>query len=196
MTAYGAELRAHDGTVTFQGEVEFTDPADEPFAPGVPGAVVLRGPFAFDHTQAAALAAGVPLLTPAIGDVILDAWFEIDAAFDGTTPHADLGTFDGGNDGLFGLISNTVDLTKADAAFAENAGLLRGAVHVPHSLSASEVTNAVLGTQASTRWPLAVTVANPLLLVASQDGLKGGTALDSTVGAGKVFVLMATPLGK
>jgi hypothetical protein len=56
---------------------------------GVPR--VLAFPFAFDTPD---LLTGAAVYTPTIGAVLLDAWVEIDIAWDGTTPLCDVGTLD------------------------------------------------------------------------------------------------------
>lgn len=193
--SYPAKFTASDGVTELTGDLEFTAPPDEPGGIGQPGTTILRGPFPFDHTQSVALAAGVELFTPKVGDIILDAWVEIDTAFDGTTPKADIGTFNGGDAGLFAFAGGTViDLKQDWGAVTDNAGLLAASA-AGSSLSGDYISVGAVGTAAVESWQIAVTAANPLLLVASQSGAKAGTAIDSTVGAGKVFVLMATPLG-
>lgn len=195
-TDYPADLLSVDGmTIKDQVLIDFTDPANQPSpTPGQPGTSIVRGPYPFTFATAG-LTTGVALFTPTIGDLILDFWIEIDTAFDGTTPLADIGTFSGGNSGLLaGLASATVDLTAADVAVPDNAGVL--ASFSLSSLSAAVLTLGAVGTEPENRWQLAVTAANPLLLVVSQDGTKGGTATGATAGAGQVFVQTATPLGR
>lgn len=194
MNPYPVLVRADDGVVTLTGEIDFTDPANQPGSAGLPGSTALRGPFAFTHLTPG-LAAGVAMFTPKIGDVIVDAWIVTDIAFDGTTPKVDFGTFNGGNAGLFAyFLGSGPTLAAVDVAVTDNAGILAGA-HVTEMSLSSALIAAELSDSDFGRWQLTVTAANPLLLVASQDGNKGGTALDSTVGAARLYVLMATPLG-
>ena len=134
----------------------------------------------FDFSTSGATT-GVTLYTPSVGDVIYDIAISVGTAFDGTTPLADVGTFNGGNVGLFGeLTTGAVDLTAANTAVTGNAGI------------AHFGTNSLkIGAYASTAkiGLLKVTAANPLLLVFSQNGQKGGTATGSTVGSGHVTIL-------
>ncbi len=157
------------------------------------GAARVLGPFPFSHATAG-LDTGMLLWTPAVGDVLLDAWVEVDTGFDGTTPLADIGTFIASNQGIW-LWGDTspVDLTAADTLTSIQSGdLLSSSTSSPaNSLYAALVVHSAALT--SRLLPAKFTTANPLLLVASQDGTKGGTALDSTVGAGAVYLVVATP---
>jgi hypothetical protein len=176
---YPALELKQDGTVWNTGFVNFN---------GEPNPAFLRGPFPFTHSTAG-LTSGVPIYTPAIGDVIYDVLISVPVAFNGTTPFADVGTFNGGNDGLFlELAGVAVDLTAADTGIADNTGLsgniyslLGGALWA----SSSPPGNGP--------FTIFVTAANPLLLVVSQTGAKGGTATGATAGSGAVYVLAATP---
>lgn len=148
--------------------------------------------FAFTY-QTASLAAGVTIYTPAVGDVIYDIGIAVTTAFNGTTPKLDVGSFNGGTDGLFkNLAGNPVDGTKLYSAVTHNAGYTS-----PNSalwLQAAVGSVGAAGTAAYVSTPLIVTTANALLLVASQDGTKGGTAITSTAGVGTVYVLTSTPI--
>lgn len=158
-----------------------------------PGPLFLLGPFPFTFATNG-LTAGVPLFTPAVGDVIYDIGVSIPVAFSGTTPFADVGTFNGGTEGVFQtLTGDPIDLTAADADVTNNAGLSQ-----PTALSwfsANVISHASAGGSAFTPWEITVSAANPLLLVVSQDGTKGGAATGATAGAGAVYVLTASPAG-
>jgi hypothetical protein len=154
------------------------------------GAVTLTSlAFAFDT---AALTTGVAILTPAIGDVIYDIGVSVTVAFNGTTPKADVGTFNGGNVGLFGELGTVVDLSNADDAVTDNAGLAVG--HAANWLQASIGSVGAAASAAYISGQLVVTAANPLVLVVSQNGQKSGTAIGGSAGSGLVYVLHATPL--
>lgn len=177
---------ALDNITRLQGTITFLDSTAQP----VSSQVTLRS-FAFSHSTAG-LAAGVTVYTPAIGDVILDVGVAITTAFDGTTPKLDVGTFSG-TAGLFATLGGgVIDGTKLYAAVTDNTGLT--SPNTPLWLSTSVGSAGAAGSAAYNSSQLIVTAANPLLLVASQDGAKGGTAIDSTVGEGLVYVLAATPL--
>lgn len=187
-SSYSARFEdALDNITRLQGTLTFLDSTAQP----VSSQTTIRSlSFTF---QTAGLAAGVAVYTPAIGDVIYDVGIAVTTAFDGTTPKLDIGSFSGGNVGLFGeLAGAAIDGTKVYAAVTDNAGLT-----APNSalwLQAAVGSVGAAGTAAYVSTPLVVTAANPILLVASQNGQKGGTAIDSTQGAGTVYVVAATPL--
>jgi hypothetical protein len=160
-------------------EYQFLDPsADQARWTGSlnPSPLTLLGPFTFSFATPG-LTTGVPLVTLPVGAVICGIGVSVPVAFDGTTPLADVGTFDGGNAGLFDTINSAaVDLTSADAAVTDNAGISQ-----------------VQATGWLTSVGLPITAICTLSLVVSQDGTKGGTATGSTAGTGAVYVLVATP---
>lgn len=191
---YPAEIIDSNGFVKAGVEITFTDSGNQPGG-ATPGAAIVRGPFAFDYTQAAALANGVQVFVPTVGDILLDAWVEIDTAFDGTTPAADVSQFGGTTTGWFGSILNAIDLTHADITANFGTGILTGTGS--GSPAGSLVDMGANGTTYGNpkRYvPAKFTAANPVLLAVSQNGTKGGTAIDSTVGAGKVYIVTSTPV--
>lgn len=117
----------------------------------------------------------IPGYVPINGDYIYDAWFEITAAFDGTTPKADI--LFATKSGLFVTYAAGVcDLTKADAdGGATNTKALNTNKHL---LAAAVGPLAVTNTDAS------------LLVVGSQTGLAGGLKLDSTAGSAIAHILI------
>jgi len=151
-------------------------------AAGVPRVYVYS--FAFDTEG---LAAGVEIYTPTASDVLLDAWFEVTTAFDGTTPLADIGSFSGTTGGLFNELGDAVPLGTADAADA-GAGLLINSAAGLASLASQDAT--ALKRVSHSRF----SAATPIKLVVSQTGLAGGTAIGGAAGAGKVFLEVATPV--
>jgi hypothetical protein len=160
------------------------------------GHVVIRS-FDFDYTQGlAALAAGVPLFTPVVGSQIENITVRVTTAWNGTTPKFDIGTFSGGNTGLWAQLGQgAVDLTSADAAVTNNAGLATNAGTNSASLLLSAVSVGILasagaGAAVPRKLPIQITAANPLLLVVSQNGQKSGTATTSTTGAATVTVTL------
>ena len=56
------------------------------------GAAVIRH-FPFTFASSGLFTTGTQLYTPSAGDILLDAWVEIDTIFNGTNPFFDLGTF-------------------------------------------------------------------------------------------------------
>jgi hypothetical protein len=152
--------------------------AGQALVPAVPNHVT----FAFTHATSG-LATGVTVTgyTPSVGDIITAVWFEVDTAFNGTTPLADVGFFSS-TEGIFKeLNSNAVDLTVADSAVADNTGL-------------DKIGAACLGPQVA-GFPLRVaSTSNPLLLVVSETGAKNGTASGATLGAA-VLHMIVVPAG-
>lgn len=142
--------------------------------------------FAFTFATAG-LDTGVSVYTPAIGEVLLDAWIRVVVAFDGTTPKADIGTFVGGNDGLFAAAADPVVLSAVDVAYG-GTGLAGGDGATTASLagqSAVGATDRVV--------PATFTAVNTLKLVVSQTGAKGGTAIGGTAGSGLLYLVTAVP---
>lgn len=147
--------------------------------------------YSFDYTTSG-LAAGVTVHTPAVGDLILDIGVVITTAFNGTTPKLDIGTFNGGNVGLFGEVGGAaVDGTKLYADVTDNAGL--GIANSHLWLSSAVIAANSAGIASLPSWQLYCSAANPILLVASQNGQKGGTAITSTAGAATVVIAAVSP---
>lgn len=122
-------------------------------------------PFGVGEYTPAEMAAGVAIDTyiPNEGDVIIEAWFEVWSAFNGTTPKLDWGSFSSTEGIMHELNSAVVDGTVADAAVANN--------------DTFKTPSAKLGGVA-----LRVVKTAPLYAVCSEDGTKGGTSSASTVG--------------
>lgn len=164
---------------------------------GGSGNAVVRGPFGFAF-DTAGLAAGVAFYTPTIGDVLLDAWIEVDTAFDGTTPLADFGSFNGTTSGMYSNFwGGVVDLTSADHEVSPGVLSGNGGAHYGVNGNTPLALTSVIWNGASTSYdrllPAPFTAADPLLLVVSQDGSKGGTEIDSTQGAGRIYIVTAAP---
>ena len=159
------------------------------------GAPVVRGPYSFTY-QTAGLTNGVAFYTPTIDDILIEAWIEVDTAFNGTTPHADISQFTGTSTpyGLWGWNGVTgfgIDLAQVDTLDA-GGGPLTGANYV--SGSAYNVSLADAAPGHIRKAPIRFTTADPLLLVVSTDGTKGGTAVGGTTGAGRIYIVTATPV--
>ena len=170
----------------------------EPIVPGgSPGVSRVLGPFpfAFDTPD---IENGVAFYTPAVGDILLDAWIEVLTTFDGTTPLGDVGTFTAGNGniGWFGYNNLPYDLARsADAPTNWDSEQLS---HQGNTAPASSLVLAALNGNAdpssiSRKIPVRVLTADPWKIVVSQNGHKGGTAVGGTAGAGAVYLVVATP---
>lgn len=154
----------------------------------VPGAAIVRGPFdiAFDD---AGLNDGIAFYTPTVDDILLDAWIEVDTAFDGTTPKADIGTGVNSTSGLFSQAGTFPDLSSADNDGSAGEGvLINDSGNVPLSVAAA------IQSSAYRIVPAKFITAAPLKVWVSQNGAIGGTAIGGAAGAGRVFIVTATPL--
>jgi len=78
------------------------------YAPPTPGAPIIRA-FPFDHTTDQ-----TSFYTPQSGEILLNAWIEIEGAWDGTTPTADLFMSDSAV-GWFGTLGWPVNASIADS---------------------------------------------------------------------------------
>lgn len=146
---------------------------------------VLKFDFAYDTPN---LNTGVTVWTPAIGDVLLDAFFSVNTAFDGTTPMADIGQFlSAGTTGVFASLIGTGMLPPLG-----NADLTTEGPSPMWGLSQELAGSAAYAGGYSGVTTFRTT--DPLLLVVSQDGTKGGTAIGGTAGAASLYLVVATPL--
>ncbi len=150
----------------------------------VPGASIVRGPFvfAFDTPN---INNGVDIYVPTVGDVLLDAWYEVDVAFDGTTPFFDLGTFVASTIGLWnglGILDTADDEHRG-------TGLLIGPAGPNKNIPAYS-----LNSEDHRFVPAKFVATNPLKIIVSQDGLIGGAAIGGAQGAGAVYFVTSTPV--
>jgi len=155
---------------------------------------VVRGPFQFAY-DTPDLENGLPFYTPTVGDILLDTWFEVDTAFDGTSPLADIGTGTGSNAGMwYGSNYGIYDITSADGDGARNGGgtfntgqlqNLNGNIS---SLSGLNAYNAVRVV------PCKFLTAAPWHVWVSQSGQKGGPSVGGAAGAASLYIVTATPV--
>lgn len=156
-----------------------------------PGAAIVRGPFLFAFNTPG-LNDGVTVYTPAANEILLDAWVEQDTQWDGTTPTFDVGTFDGVDQGVFGIFGigvTDLSLIAADSVSNWGSDVLAGA-----ALNKLESVSNAAGNNAIRLAPARFSTAHPLKLVVSQNGHKGGTAVDSAAGASRLYIVTATPV--
>ena len=180
-TSYAATFSDVSGQVRLEGTIDYTQPTvKSPMA-------VRNFPFTYQTTG---LATGYTLFTPAVGDYIYDIGIVITTAFNGTTPKLDVGTFSSTTGVFKQLAGNPVDGTKLYATVTSNTGLQSSNSGL--WLSTAIISVGTAGTAAIHDPQLYVSAASPILLVASQDGTKGGTAITSTAGVGFVVVVYST----
>lgn len=169
------------------GTTGATGPEGPTGATGATGSVegaVVRS-FVFDFATADILT-GAALYTPTVGDVLLDAWIEIDVAWDGTTPRGDIGLF-AETTGFYAEMSSFVDMTLADASDAT------GVLDVgPATLA--ELTGQS-GPGARRVVPAVFTTVNPVMVCVSQTAAPDGADPGSTTGSAKLYLVTATPGG-
>jgi hypothetical protein len=150
--------------------------------------VVRKFPFAYNTPN---ILTGATLYVPTAGDLLLDAWFEIDTPWNGTTPFGDFGNFSNGN-GTFNNLKGAVDMTKEDFVSPNNAGWLgdsQSAVN-PTSISAQFIA---IG-PSFTRWQTKFLDATPIKVCVNQDGSPSGADPGSTQGTAILYLVTCTPV--
>lgn len=195
---YPADFLNDDGSVRFSGEVDFTDSQNQPGGGSQPGvATTIKLPFAYNT---AGLAAGLTIYTPAIGDLLLAAWIEVDTAWDGTTPLGDFGTDFANAEGLYYGLRSPIDMTQADGAYYGGNTLLAasGGSYSPTGNFALGQASAVpSGSDDNAIWgrliPAKFTAVTPLLVVVNQTGVPGGASPGAAQGAAVAYVTVVTP---
>lgn len=139
----------------------------------------------FNHATPG-LTGGHAVYTPKKGQVLLDAWVEVDVAWQGGAQALlDLGTFAGTPEGLFSSAGLQFDLANGDIE-SYGRGMLYNANNP--SLAGAGITNGGTARIA----PLRFTTTDPFKVVVSQNGKVGGDNPGSTQGSGKVFLLVAS----
>jgi hypothetical protein len=152
----------------------------------VAGASRVLGPFPFAFDDVG-LVDGVTFYTPAVGDVLLDAWFEVPVAWDGTTPFADIGTSFPNGYGMFGQLNGPVLL--GDANFNQNS--LQSSSHLDNLGSANILITNV--PSSARQVPASFLDDTPLKVVVSQTGQPGGADPGAAQGSGVIYLVVATP---
>lgn len=179
--------------------------------PGGPSGGVLRH-FPFTY-QSPNIATGFAVYTPTVGDELLDAWIEVDTAWNGTTPQADIGFGIASHQGLFGTTWGPVDLstgadTTFDSSFLQNinsgngplslANALRSAILGLHATGGASpfplsAVNGIVMDGALRNVPGKFVAANPLKVWVTQNGQNNGAATGATQGAAVLYIVTATP---
>ena len=163
-------------------------------------------PFAYNTPN---ILTGAPLYVPVVGELLMDAWLEVDAAWDGTTPLGDFGTFSATNYGILGnALIGPLSMTRVDALIegpdflgGKNASLAQQltAFAMPPLWQTGAGLNPasilVVATTGNITWrlPFKMVTANPIKICVSQDGTNTGADPGSTQGAGVLYLVTATP---
>lgn len=194
-------------------EVELTNPAVTPHAGssggGAGAATIRKFPFAHDT---AGLLTGAALYTPTDGDVLLDAWVEIETAWNGTNPMGDLGAFAALGAGIWASYGpQPLNMNRVDAVDSLSGLLIGNQLSSLRDLmavamgttDAGDALYAVAGVAVNfatappygTRLvPSKLVGGVPLKFCVSQDGTKTGANPASTVGAATLYLVTATPV--
>lgn len=185
-----------DGLAWVAARQRFEPAAGGSGASGTGSPIVRAFPFSFDT---ASILTGHTVYVPTIGDLLLDAWIEVDTAWDGTTPSGDFGTF-ATPYGFLGNANGPKDMTVADEADAwDNPGpglLVEGGAATGGSGSMRDAWISTFGdsTQNIHRGlPAKFTAADPIKVVVSQDGTNVGDDPASTQGAAILYLVTCTP---
>jgi len=162
---------------------------------GAGSPVVRKFPFVFDTPG---ILTGAALYTPTLGDILLDAWIEVDTAWNGTTPTGDVGTFVSASFGMWVNVGGGVDMSRADSTF-DTAGPLFGVSPSLVSFGTNDIGQsaaAVAGHGPGTgirQVPAKFTSADPIKVCVSQDGSNAGLDPGSTQGAAVLYLVTVTP---
>jgi hypothetical protein len=151
--------------------------------------------FAYDTAD---ITTGAALYTPTPGDILLDAWVEIDTAWDGTTPTGDVGFFGADTNGLYYYATHPytelIDMSSAD--IEEGADYVYAGFFQQRALSSAVISGGGVGDVPAYRRvvPGKFTTTDPIGIIVNQTGAVGGASSGSSVGAGVLYIITVTPL--
>lgn len=171
---------------------------------GANSPIVRAFPFAFNTPG---ILTGAALYTPTVGDILLDAWIEIDTAWNGTTPFGDVSLLPGhGGSGAFGTIAGPVPMNLADISLNQPLGLTgqvasdlvqvaaMGNVQSGLIVSGSSLAFASNALNNGFRYiPSKFVNSDPVVVWVSQDGTNTGADPGSTQGSAILYLVTATP---
>lgn len=165
----------------------------------VQGTPIVRAfPFAYNTPG---ILTGAALYTPAVDDVLVEAWLSIKTAWNGTTPRGDFGSFTGGFGILNGTATGPWDMTNADVATAGTGYLFGGNTFASGTLPTIPVSQSTIQNPVGTVNPTffrvtpgEFTAANPIKVCVSQDGTNTGANPGATQGAAVLYLVTATPV--
>lgn len=160
----------------------------------VEGVTVRRFPFAFDTPG---LLTGATVYTTTPGDILLNAWLEVDTPWNGTSPLGDFGQFVS-SQGWLGSNVAPKDMTHADTTASWGTGVLSepsAAAPAPGDMLTCFLDSFGVGGGPYYRGvPAKFTVAQAIKVVVSQDGTDTGADPGSTQGSGVLYLVTATPV--
>lgn len=194
------------------GGVLVGQPVDlAPIQVGALGGPVVRSfQIAFDDVG---LNAGKTIYVPTAGDLLLDAWVQVDEAWDSAPAYVDIGTAVGSGVGIFGLLAAApLDASQPDLVMP-GSGLLIGVcgpdalvktalLSIPGEFETAVGLNpqpiglaagaTSLGAFGRT-FPGAFPNATPIKAWVSANGVAGGADPASTQGSATIYLVTATP---
>lgn len=164
--------------------------------------------FAFDTPN---LADGVVVYDPAVNDRLIDAWFELITGWDSGNAFPDISQYTGDDSplGLWGSIAdgNTYQSLYNPDTVDEGGGPSNGGVSTLWPLSQAPLATAFSVARQDTLAhfvsdvfnlvtrrvvPAIFTTDDPLLLVVSQDGTKGGDPIIDIIGTARLCMIIAS----
>ncbi len=170
-----------------------SDGTDAPIGGGAApaGVAIVRGPYAVGFADLVALRDGVAFYTPAVGEVLLDAWFVVDTVFNDVA-QADISQYNGSSpdEGLWEWQS---PINLAAGADSPDQGGGPPGNGIPQNVSLATVAVSANGGGGRVV-PAVFTNTDPLLVVVSQDGTKGGSTSPATDGAARLYIVTADPV--
>jgi hypothetical protein len=156
--------------------------------------------YVFGPDLGAELQEGAVTFTPAVNDILLDAWIDVDEAWDGTTPTADItqdgfeaaegGSAAGGFFAVLGGGAVELDIAPQDLGSLVAQSADSNHPSVPLSAGNVHLGNPVTYTRTV---PVRFTLASPVKLFVTQDGTPAGGDPASTVGQASLYVVTVTP---
>lgn len=132
---------------------------------------------------------GVTVYTPAVGDWLLDAWFSVTTAWNGTTPMGDLAQFSLLSNGAPGWIATETGDAELMDSGVDQAGA--GDQYIWSPFGAAMIQQGNDGTARLSGYFASV---DPIQYIVTQDGTKNGAATGASQGAGYVYLLIAKPI--
>jgi hypothetical protein len=156
-------------------------------------------------------AAGFSIYTPTSGDILLDAWVEVNTPWNGTTPNGDIGW--SGANGLFAFPFDTgegLNMTNTELQYPGQSGNnqltgnnlsslrdISNFYNLTLGIMVVSGTSIVAGTNPLHNGvrlvPFRFTSATPLKIWVTQNGASNGTNPGATQGTGTLFLATATP---
>jgi len=157
--------------------------------PSLPGGHPILRALHFTYATAN-LDTGAPLYVPTPGDFLLDAWISVDTAFDGTTPLGDL--LIQGFAGFIATINTALSIhVFQDMKTAWIVGPTGTMFDSDENNDIAALSSYLLALQYV---PSKFATNAPVCMVVSKDGTPTGGDPGSTVGAGTLYLVTATPI--